>query len=84
MGTTILWALLTGTVTGAAWMGIVLLRRQARLLRDYRSLRLEMERRLDALEATDTQLAQLEERLDFTERILRSEPPPAEPRDGGS
>jgi len=84
MGPTVLWALLTGTITGAAWTAIVLLQRQARLLRDYQSLRLEMERRLDALEATDTQLEQLEERLDFAERLLRSEQQPATPRDGSS
>jgi hypothetical protein len=70
VGTTIVWALLTGIITGGAWVGIVLLRRQ-RLLSDQQSaMRAELERRLDELEGVDARLAEMEGRLDFAERIL--------------
>jgi hypothetical protein len=73
VGNTIIWALLTGLVTGGAWVGVVLLQRQRRLKLDQTGLRAELERRLDQLEGVDQRLAELEERLDFTERVLAKE-----------
>lgn len=73
MGNTVIWALLTGLITGGTWMGIVLLQRQARLANDQKAMRAELERRLDALEEVDEHIAELEDRLDFTERLLKTE-----------
>lgn len=70
MGTAIIWALLTGIVTGGAWAAIVLLGRQRRLAEHQAAMRLELERRLDGLEGVETRLADLEERVDFAERLL--------------
>ena len=70
MGNTIIWALLTGLITGGAWVGIVLVQRQRRLTLDQAGLRGELERRLDELEDVNTRLAELEERVEFTERVL--------------
>jgi hypothetical protein len=84
MGTIIIWALLSGIVTGGVWVAIVLLGRQHRLAEQQAGMRLELERRLDELEGIETRLAELEERVDFTERLLpnggqskRGVPPPA-------
>jgi len=76
METTVIWALLTGLITGGVWVGIVFHQRQRRLGEEHESLRRELHRRMDALEAVDTQLAELEERLDFAERLLRTEDTP--------
>ena len=73
MGYTIIWALLTGLITGGAWVGIVLVQRQRRLTLDQAGLRGELERRLDELEDVNTRLAELEERVEFTERVLAKE-----------
>lgn len=70
MGNTILWALFTGIVSGGVWVGIVLIGRQRRRSELQTAMRLELERRLDELEGVDTRLAELEERVDFAERLL--------------
>jgi hypothetical protein len=74
---TVVWALLTGGITGGAWVAIVLLRKQHRLEERQRQLAdrepamgEDVERRLDALESVEARLADVEERLDFTERLL--------------
>ena len=72
MGTVVLWALLTGTVSGGVWAAIVLLGRQRRLAERQDAIRLTLERRLDELEGVEARLAELEERVDFAERILPS------------
>lgn len=69
---TVLWALLTGFVTGGAWVGIVLIR----LMRGQRALTEEQARfrgdihRLDEMDQVHARLAEVEERLEFTERLL--------------
>lgn len=73
MGRVILWAILTGGIFGAVWMAIVLFDRYRRLTSEQRALRAELERRMNALEDLTAQLTQLEERLDFTERLLHTE-----------
>ncbi len=69
---TVLWALLTGGVTGAVWIGIVLFQRQARLAAGYRELESERQQFRDELEALHNQLSETQDRLDFVERRLRS------------
>ena len=69
---TILWALLTGGVTGAVWIGVVLLGRQRRLAAEHRELLEDRQSFLDELEAMETRLAATQERLDFVERHLAS------------
>ncbi len=67
---TILWALLTGMVSGAVGAGILLLRRQRPLIgRQSRQLA-ELNRRLDDLDAVERRLVEVEERLQFAERLL--------------
>ncbi len=72
----VLWALVTGGITGAVWVAIVMIQRQARIDRGRRDLD-EMDARIDELEGAEQRVAELEERLDFAERLLaqkRSEP----------
>jgi hypothetical protein len=66
----VLWALLTGGVTGGVWMAILLLRRQRELVDDHAELSADVQRRLDDLNAVNTRLAEVEDRLDFAERLL--------------
>jgi predicted nuclease with TOPRIM domain len=66
----IVWALLTGTISGGVWVGIVLLRR-IRQISERQPAQLEdMQRRLDELEHVDQRLAEVEARLEFAERLL--------------
>jgi hypothetical protein len=66
----VLWALLTGIVTGGVWLGIVLARRQRRLTQQDPVLLEDVRERLLRLEDVERRLAEVEERLDFTERLL--------------
>lgn len=83
MSSVVLWALLNGLITGGVWAGIVLLRRQQRLSRQQMDLLEDVRRYLDERETLEQRLAELEERVDFTERLLLEERqtkqlPPAE------
>ncbi|MBA2291861.1 MAG: hypothetical protein H0W15_05320 [Gemmatimonadales bacterium] len=66
----IIWALVTGFVTGAVWVAIVLMQSQRRL----RQYQVEMgdhtQARLDHLDSLESRLADVEDRLAFTERML--------------
>jgi hypothetical protein len=76
MGHIVLWALATGGITGAVWVAIVMFGRQQRIEAERRGLD-EVNARLDDLDAAEQRVAELEERLDFAERLLaqkRSEP----------
>ncbi|HEX5818340.1 MAG TPA: hypothetical protein VFY20_05665 [Gemmatimonadales bacterium] len=66
----IIWALLTGGVTGAVWIGILALHRHERMLERQRQLTEHLQQRLDALEQVEGRLLEAEERLDYTERNL--------------
>jgi len=70
---TIVWALLTGFVTGALWIGIVIFRRQQRVAQQQREVLESAQRRLDELETVEQRLAEVEERLDFAERLLKQQ-----------
>jgi len=79
------WALTTGLVTGGAWVGIVLLRRQYRLAARQPQVLEEVTQRLEQLDSVEKRLAEVEGRLEFAERMLaadrdrtRAQLPPAE------
>ncbi len=65
-----IWALLTGGITGGAWVAIVLTRRQRQLARDYQDLVEDMHSLLRARDGLTARLAELEERVDYSERLL--------------
>lgn len=75
MENVVLWALSTGFVTGAVWVGVVLLRHRAGAL-DGATLDRARERidRLDRLEDVRGRVEQVEERLDYAERALTARP----------
>jgi hypothetical protein len=60
VGQIVLWALLTGGITGGVWTSIVLLGNQARLRREQQSLS-------DDIAGRRAELARLEARLAFVE-----------------
>ncbi len=66
----ILWALLTGGVRGGVWVAIVLFGRLRDLSARQRELLDDRQHALDALEAQDRRLRQLDERLEFVQRML--------------
>jgi hypothetical protein len=70
MWETVVWALLTGGVTGGVWVGIVLTSRRRRAAAERAALLDEVHQRVDELAYVDRRLAEAEERLDFTERLL--------------
>ncbi len=65
----VVWALLTGFVTGGVWVGIVL-RRQRRLIEQQPILLEGMRRRMQELDQVQQRLAEVEERLGVAERLL--------------
>jgi len=69
----VLWAMLTGGVTGGVWMAIVLMSRQRRLSDQYRALLERTDDRLAEIEQVHQRMMELEERLDGTERQLLQE-----------
>jgi hypothetical protein len=66
----VVWALLTGMVTGGTWVAIVLRRQQRLLSERQQALMEDTNRRLAELDHTYQRLADVEERLDFAERLL--------------
>ena len=68
-GQIVLWALATGGITGAVWVAIVMFQRQRRIDDSRRGID-EIDARLDDLEVAERRVAELEERLDFAERLL--------------
>jgi len=70
MSNVVVWALLTGFITGAVWVGIIARRRQLRLPPGQPGLREDLERWLHVLGSMEKRLAEVEERLDFAERLL--------------
>ena len=69
----LIWALLTGGVTGAAWVGILAMMRHERMLKRQRQLTEELQQRVSALEQVEHRLLEAEERLDYSERLLVQE-----------
>lgn len=79
----IVWALLTGALTGGVWVGIVLLQRIRRIAERQPAELEDVRRRLDELDGVERRLAEVEERLEFTERLLAQRPEPRLPPPGG-
>ena len=69
LGQVVLWALLTGGITGAVWVAIVMFRRERRIDEERAGVDM-LDARLQRLEYSDQRVAELEERLDFAERLL--------------
>jgi hypothetical protein len=76
VGHIVLWALLTGGITGGAWVGIVLLRRQRRLTEEQWRLLEATRAQLDVMAETQARLSEAEARLDDAERALLQRPRP--------
>lgn len=67
-----LWAAMTGLVTALVWRGIILFGRERRprhLMDEHEAL----EARLQEIEAREQRVLELEERLEFVERLLAQE-----------
>ena len=75
MGGIVVWALATGAITGGIWVGTVLVSHLRRLAKEQLFLSAQLENRLDQLDRMETQLADMETRLEFTERLLSAGPP---------
>lgn len=79
----VVWALATGIITGGVWAGIVIVGRQRKLAEQQQAMLKDVERRSAALDQLERRFAEVEERLDFTERLVRDQqetkrlPPPA-------
>ena len=74
LGTFIPWLLATGAITIGTWIWIV----QYERVKRRRSL--EARDRADELESTRQQVAELESRVDFAERLLKEGERKSEPR----
>ena len=70
----VLWALSTGFVTGAVWVGILAHRRRPRLLTGEDGTLDRIRLRLNRLDDVRGRLEQAEERLDYAERALTARP----------
>ena len=70
------WLLMNGLIVAATWGGIVLWNRQKRAERQQHRLEDEITRRQEALDMVNQRVAELEQRLDLSERLLRSDGQP--------
>ena len=66
----VIWAFLNGILAGAVGVGIVLNRRHRRIAERHVQALGDVRDRLDQLDEMRHRLADVEERLDFTERRL--------------
>ena len=67
------WALMNGLIVVATWGGIVLWNRQKRAEREQERLEDDITRRQDELDLVNQRLAELEQRLDLSERLLKGD-----------
>ena len=67
------WVLMNGLIVVATWGGIVLWNRQKRAERQQERLEDDIFRRQEELERVNQRVAELEQRLDLSERLLKSE-----------
>ena len=66
----VLWAFLTGGISGGIWAAIVLKGRQRRMIEDYEDLLKDNAAHVAELERVSRSMVELEERVDSTERML--------------
>ncbi len=74
MGALVVWALATGAITGGIWVGTVLVSHLRRLAKEQLFLSAQLEDRLAQLDQVAKQLADVETRLEFAERMLSAGP----------
>ncbi len=74
MGSVVVWALATGAITGGVWVGTVLVSHLRRLAKEQLFVSAQLEDRLDQLDRMERQLADVETRLEFAERLLAAGP----------
>ena len=70
------WVLMNGVIVAATWGGILLWNRQKRAEQHQERLEDEITRRQEALDMVNQRVAELEQRLDLSERLLRSDGQP--------
>lgn len=75
----LIWGVLTSGITAAVWTSIVLLGRQKRLAAEHKELLEDRQRTLDELQLLSARLIEVEDRLDFAERLLAK---PGHPDEG--
>jgi hypothetical protein len=75
MGTVVVWALATGAISGAVWIGTVLVSHLRKLAREQLFLLARLEDRLERLDHVEVRLAEVEGRLEFAERMLAASLP---------
>ena len=73
MGQIVVWALLTGGITGGAWTSIVLLGNQARLRKEQQSLGDDVAARRAELARLEARLAFVESRFALMDRAMQTE-----------
>lgn len=71
----ILWGLLTGAVAGGVGVAIVLVGHYRKRLDDGNLALRDAEARLEELDLLEARLRELEDRVDFTERLPSPSPP---------
>ena len=79
----VIWALLTGAITGGVFTAIILKTRQRRLVEDYESLLDDNAAHVAELERVTGKMLELEERVESAESLLLQQqqrnalPPPS-------
>ena len=82
MGPAIIWAFLTGMITAGAWAVIVAAQREKRLADRYAAMLDHVEDQLAEMQDVAARMAAVEDRMEYTERLLVQEreaprlPPP--------
>lgn len=74
MAALVAWALATGAITGAVWVGTILVSHLRRLAKEQLFLSAQLEERLQQLDRVEHQLADVAGRLEFAERMLAAGP----------
>ncbi len=74
MGAVVAWALATGAITGAVWIGTLMVSHLRKLAKEQLFLLAKLEDRLERLDQVEKRLAEVEGRLEFAERLLAAGP----------
>jgi hypothetical protein len=82
MGPAVIWAFLTGLITGGAWMVILAAQRERRLTERFAAMLDGVEDQLADMHDVVHRMTAVEDRMEYTERLLvqereaRTLPPP--------